>query len=70
MEEVIKNLVERIDVRGTLLSIPVGQSRHIPVTMIKAASIRSAVRILRKEGYSFDVTEKGLMETTKVTRIK
>ena len=62
--------VTKIDVQATLLKIEVGQTVTIKTKVIKASSIRSAVRVLNKEGYSFTSTERNLINEVKVTRIK
>lgn len=38
--------------------------------IFKVSSIRQAVTDLRKEGYDFIVTEKGCIDSCKVTRIR
>jgi len=60
----------KIDVKATLLKIGVGKSTIIKTKIIKASSIRSAIRVLNKEGYDFDSTERGLVDEVKVTRNK
>jgi len=62
--------VTKINVKATLLKIGVGQSTVIKTKTIKASSIRSAVRVLNNEGYDYESTEKGLVDTVKVTRYK
>lgn len=61
---------ETIDVQGTLLTIPEGETVEIPVKKIKPNSIRVAIRALNNKGYSFTQTEAGLVDSVKVTRYK
>ncbi len=62
---------EITDVQGTLLdvkNVPVGESRLIKSREIKGNSVKSAVRELNRKGYSFEVTEDGLIDEVRVTR--
>jgi len=60
--------VSKNDVRGTLLLIPEGGVRKIKTHQIKPGSIRTAARRLNIEGYSFIVSEKGLIDEVKIER--
>ena len=60
----------KIDVKQTLLKIEIGQTAFIKTRVIKASSIRSAVRVLNKQGYDFNSTEKDLIDEVKITRNK
>jgi len=63
-------LATKISVKHTLLKIPVGKMVFIKTELIKASSIRSAIRVLNKEGYLFESTERNLVNEVKVTRKK
>lgn len=43
---------------------------EVKTKVFKTTSIRVAVTDLRKEGYDFIVTEKGCIDSCKVTRIR
>lgn len=60
----------KTDVQGTLLSLPIGKPTSIKNSLIKACSIRSAVRKLKDAGFSFNITEKGRVDDVIVTRTK
>ncbi len=60
-------LAVKISVQASLLSIPMGETVEIKANQVKANSVRSAVRQLRKEGYGFHATEKGLIDSILVT---
>lgn len=58
----------KISVKHTLLKIPVGTTVIVETKLIKASSIRSSIRVLNKEGYLFESTERNLVNEVKVTR--
>ncbi len=64
----MERTVKKVDVQSTLLSIPVGEELIIKTRIIKASSIRSAIRYLNQKGYMFASTEKGLIDEVKVFR--
>ena len=60
---------EKISVQDTLLeNVPVNGELVIKTKLIKANSIRSAVRSLKKKGYAFSATEDGYVDEVLVTR--
>lgn len=61
-------LISKISVKHTLLAIPVGESRVIKRKDINCLSIRSSIRELKKEGYSFSYSESGRIDSVVVTR--
>lgn len=63
-------LKKTIDVRATLLSIPESESVVIKTRDIKTNVVRACISRLNSEGYSFESTEKGLIDSIKVTRNK
>lgn len=60
----------KIDVQGTLSALTIGIPSIIKSKDIKACSIRSAIRCLRDKGLDFKVSEKGMIDSVKVTRLK
>ncbi len=75
--KVIKNMEikiktkQQVEVQNTLLSLrPDGKPVTIKTKDIKASSIRSGIRELNAKGYSFESTERGLVDEVKVTRLK
>ena len=64
------SMVKRIDVQATLLSLKVGIPTSIKNKEIKACSLRSANRILKRKGYSFILSEAGRIDDIIVTRLK
>lgn len=63
-------LISKISPIDTLKAFSIGEPFFIKTKEIKASSIRSAVRNLRKKGYEFDTTERGLINEVQVTRTK
>jgi len=61
---------KKVLVQESLLTMPSGGSDLIKTKHIKAASIRTAIRELNRKGYSFESTERGLIDEVKVTRLK
>ncbi|GHT05335.1 hypothetical protein FACS189440_01090 [Bacteroidia bacterium] len=64
------NQSRKIRVREKFLSIPAGNSILFKTKEIKSGSARAAMSSLNNEGYLFEVTEKGLIDEIKITRIK
>lgn len=64
------SLIKRVDVQATLLSLKIGVPTSIKNREIKACSLRSANRILKKKGYSFILSEAGRIDDVIVTRLK
>lgn len=58
----------KISVKDTLLAIPVGESRVIKNRVIKPSIIRTSVQKMKKDGYSFTVSEAGRIDDVLVTR--
>ena len=64
-------LVRKVSTTETLMRIETGQSVVIPTKDIKTANIRNTAWRLEKRGVaSFEVTELGLVNETKVTRLR
>lgn len=63
---------KRQTLRGQLREMPVGDSAEI--TFRKSgyypSRVREAVSKLKKEGYLFECTEKGLIDAIRVTRLQ
>ena len=53
-----------------LKKLEVGQVIYIPMLEYKTKSIRNASDILKKEGVVLAVSEKGLRDRTRVTRLQ
>lgn len=62
-------IVNKVSVQRTLLTIKPGENKIIKTNLIKASSIRSAIRCLNKKGYSYKASEKGLIDEIEVSRI-
>lgn len=62
--------IKKIDIKATLLQIPVGNSIIIKTKTIKPSSLRSAIRTLNNEGYFYECTERGLADEVKIRRNK
>lgn len=62
--------VKKISPTETMKRIGVGQSVLIKTRDIKRSSLESAKRRLNQQGYSFTVSEEGLIDEVKVTRSK
>lgn len=60
----------KINVQGTLLSLEIGTPTSIKNKVIKACSVRSAIRQLNSKGYSFKQSEEGRIDDVIVTRLK
>lgn len=69
MNEKIK-LVATYSPLDTLMSMKGGTTVLIPTAKMKTVSLRSAAANLKKLGYIFHVTVKGLVNETSVTCIK
>lgn len=63
-------LKKTVDVRATLLAIPIDDSVIIKTRDISANRIRAAVSRLNNECYLFETSEKGLIDEVRVTRNK
>jgi hypothetical protein len=64
-------VVTKISVPDTLLSIPVGETKMIPTRVIKTGSLKAAAtRLMQKRKAHFFVTVAGLIDETRVTRLK
>jgi len=59
-----KSLIEQ------LMAMAIGEEEEIKRRVFKTTSIRVAVTNLRKRGYDFIVTEKGILDGCRVTRIR
>lgn len=46
-----------------------GNSLDIPNSQVKTVSVRRAVIILKKEGYNLTASEKGLVNSIRVTKV-
>ncbi len=63
--------VTKISIPDTLLSLKIGETVMIPVRTIKSSSVRAAASRLKKiKKAQFIVTEQGLINEIKVTRLK
>ena len=58
--------------RGQLRAMPIGEPAEISYrkTGYKAEIVRQAISRMKKEGYLFECTEKGLADTIRVTRLQ
>lgn len=58
--------------RGQLREMPIGVSAEISYrkTGYKAEIVRQAICRMKKEGYLFECTEKGLTDSIRVTRLQ
>lgn len=64
-------IIRKISVRDTLLNIDVGDFTIINTRHIKAGNLRSTASRLESAGIArFEVSEKGLVNQVKVTRLK
>lgn len=62
--------VRKISAMDTLLTIERGKTAYIPTSKIKTVTIRSAAsRLKDRKVATFEVTEMGLVNETKVTRL-
>lgn len=63
-------LIKKISIPETLLSLPIGKPMLIPTAKIKTASIRTAkTRLEKARKARFEVTTDGLINETRVTRL-
>lgn len=63
-------IVKKTCAAETLKKIPVGEKRIISIRDIKFSSMRTATYLLKKKGYLFKLSEKGLIDEYIVTRLK
>ena len=63
-------LKKTVNVRATLLAIPLGCSVIIKTRDISANKIRATVSRLNNKAYLFKTSEKDLVDEVKVTRLK
>ena len=56
--------------RDQLISMRLNEEVEVKSKTFKVTTIRVAVTDLRKEGYDYIVTEKGCIDSCKVTRIR
>ena len=58
--------------RGQLREMPIGEPADISYrkTAYKAEIVRQAICRMKKEGYLFECTEKGLTDSIRVTRLQ
>lgn len=61
---------KKLDVIATLLKINKGETVIVKTKDIKPSSIRAAAHRLNCDGHKFVVTERGLVNEVKVTRLK
>jgi hypothetical protein len=66
----LRIVAKKTDVKSTLLLINVGETVRIKTRLIKPSSVRSGVSLLNMRGYSFEATERGLVDEMEVTRLK
>ena len=59
-----------INLKNELLEINVGEDRVFSLQEAKPVSVRMAVSQLRKRGYEYIVTERGMRDAIKVIRQK
>lgn len=62
--------VKKISATESMKRIPPGTSLLIKTKDIKRSSLESAKRRLNQRGYSFEVSEEGLIDEVLVTRFK
>lgn len=60
----------KILLKDTLRSMSVNGEIAIKNRMFKAATVRTAATALRAEGFLFEVSDKGRLDDTLVTRVK
>lgn len=54
----------------TLRSLPMKTPRRFSVKQFKLTSVRSAATILKKDGYEFSISEKGMIDEYVITRLR
>lgn len=60
----------KILLKDTLKDLPVKESMTISNRTFKTATIRNAANSLKREGFIFEVSDKGRIDDTVVTRLK
>jgi hypothetical protein len=60
----------KILLKDTLRELPVKGTIAIKNRMFKTATIRTAANKMKKEGFIFEVSDKGRIDDTIVTRLK
>lgn len=62
---------KKLTLKGQLREMPIGDSAIISLrkTGYKPSIVREAICRMKKEGYLFECTEKGLAEGIRVTRL-
>lgn len=62
---------KRLTLMGQMRDMPIGDSAEISLrkTGIQPPRVREAAHRLKKEGYLFECTEKGLVDAIRVTRL-
>lgn len=63
-------IVSRPSIIETLKSLPLGKPHKFSVRQFKLSIVRTAASTMKKQGYEFIVSEKGLVDEYIVTRIK
>lgn len=63
-------LVSKISITETLKNLPVKKPVLFPTSIFNAVTLRVMTRRLKKSGYDFKVTERGLINEVQVTRLK
>lgn len=52
-----------------LANLPIGKEEEIKTALYRSTTVRRMVSILRQRGYKFVCTEKGCVNSIKVTRL-
>lgn len=63
-------IIKPVTLLDQLRKIGVGEQVNISTMEYKTRSVRNAADILKKEGLVFAVSEKGLRNSTRVTRLQ
>lgn len=63
-------IIKPVTLLDQLRKIGVGEEVNISIMEYKTRSVRNAADILKKEGLVFAVSEKGLRNSTRVTRLQ
>lgn len=63
-------LAKKISATETLKQMPIGKSLLIKTKDIKKSALETAKRRLNQRGFSFIVSEAGLIDEVSVTRVK
>lgn len=66
----VGKIVSRPSLNDTLRNLPLGKPQKFSVRQFKISGMRTAASTMKKQGYEFSVSEKGLVDEYIVTRLK